>query len=70
MVGKSQQLFANVLNIDLFVYSFGSVVSNKTQANTASKSNGTGRNMGGGGEVGTGSKKETADDREMTESKL
>lgn len=42
------ELFANVLNIDFLVlYSFGNVVSNNRQANTASKSNGAGIDMEG-----------------------
>lgn len=51
MVGMDEQLFANVLNIDFFVYSFGSIVSNKREANTGSTSDGAGGNMekGGGG---------------------
>lgn len=35
-----EQLLANVLNIDFFVYSVGRVVSDNRQANMRSKSNG------------------------------
>lgn len=62
------QLVANVLNIDFFVYSFGSVVYNNRQANIESKSNGAAINMGervNTHEQGTG-----RDDRAMTVSKL
>lgn len=45
MVQMDEQLLANVLNIDFFVYSSGSVVSNNRQANIGSKSNGGGINM-------------------------
>lgn len=44
VVRTDEQLFANVLNIDFLVYSFGNVVSNKRQANTVSTSNGAGTN--------------------------
>lgn len=68
MVGMDEQLFANVLNIDFFVYSFGSIVSNKREANTGSTSDGAGGNMEKGG--GTHEQDTGGDDREMTGSKL
>lgn len=37
-VRMDEQLFANALNIDFFVYSFGDVVYDKRQANAVSKS--------------------------------
>lgn len=40
MVSIDKQMVANVLNIDFFVYSFGSIAYNKRQANMGSKSNG------------------------------
>lgn len=63
-----EQLVANVLNIDFFVYSFGSVVYNNRQANIGSKSNGAAINMEE--RVNTHKQDTGRDDREMTVSKL
>lgn len=63
-----EQLVANVLNIDFFVYSFGSVVCNNRQANIGSKSNGAGVNMQK--RANTHRQATGRDDREMTVSKL